>query len=99
MTEPTRALDRLHVMLIEDDEDHAALVSRYLGEADVAASLTIAATLEEAKAIWARWQAEHEGVDLGSRNGSRVDGWRVSGEAPVPLVDGSVLRLGDVLLE
>jgi transcriptional regulator with GAF, ATPase, and Fis domain len=48
-----------------------------------------------------RWDAasrEHAGVDLGSRNGSRVDGAEVKGSEPVPLEDGSVLRIGDVLL-
>lgn len=48
-----------------------------------------------------RWDAgrgEHVGVDLGSRNGSRVDGRPVRGSEPEPLADGSVLRLGDVLL-
>lgn len=41
---------------------------------------------------------EHVGIDLGSRNGSRVDGRDVKGADPVPLSDGSVVRLGDVLL-
>jgi DNA-binding NtrC family response regulator len=46
-----------------------------------------------------RWDGErHVGVDLGSRNGSRVDGVDVRGATPAPLSDGSVVRLGDVLL-
>ncbi|MBL4687033.1 MAG: sigma 54-interacting transcriptional regulator [Nannocystaceae bacterium] len=34
--------------------------------------------------------------DLGSRNGAWVDGMKV-GEAPLPVSDGSVVRMGDVL--
>lgn len=48
-----------------------------------------------------RWDAdggEHVGIDLGSRNGSRIDGRPVRGSDPEPLADGSVVRLGDVLL-
>lgn len=46
---------------------------------------------------WDIGAAEHRGVDLGSHNGSRVNGARL-GAAPVTLQDGAVLRLGDVLL-
>ena len=46
-----------------------------------------------------RWDGrQHVGIDLGSRNGSRVDGHDVRGADPEPLADGSVIRLGDVLL-
>ena len=36
-------------------------------------------------------------VDLGSKNGTRVDGARIGGE-PVELTDGAMLALGDVVL-
>ncbi|MBI4953171.1 MAG: sigma 54-interacting transcriptional regulator [Myxococcales bacterium] len=39
----------------------------------------------------------HLGRDLGSRNGSRVDGRFVDASAPRPLVHGAVLRIGDAL--
>ena len=39
---------------------------------------------------------EHLAIDLRSRNGSSVDGQRLV--APVALANGSVVRLGDVLL-
>ena len=48
-----------------------------------------------------RWDAKlgvHQGIDLASRNGSRVDGRDLRGAEPAPIVDGSVVRLGDVLL-
>jgi transcriptional regulator with GAF, ATPase, and Fis domain len=49
-----------------------------------------------------RWDAAancHVGVDLGSRNGSRVDGKRAGELAgPAPLGDGTVVRVGDVIL-
>jgi DNA-binding NtrC family response regulator len=45
---------------------------------------------------WDRARERHTGFDLGSRNGSRVSGQTVSGE-PIPLDDGAVLRLGDVV--
>ncbi len=46
-----------------------------------------------------RWDGEqHVGVDLDSRNGSRIDGRDVRGAEPEPLADGAVIRLGDVLL-
>src|SRR5262245_58308899 len=47
-----------------------------------------------------RWNATlglHEAQDLGSRNGCSVDGVELAAE-PRPLVNGSVLRLGDALL-
>ncbi len=47
---------------------------------------------------WDEDRGEHVGRDLGSRNGSRVDGHRVHGDRTEGLADGSVLRLGDVLL-
>lgn len=37
-------------------------------------------------------------TDRGSRNGSWLDGRRLRPDAPTPLTDGSVLRLGDSLL-
>jgi transcriptional regulator with GAF, ATPase, and Fis domain len=44
-----------------------------------------------------RWSGGgHVGFDCGSRNGSRVDG-RTASE-PVPLVNGSIVRAGDVIL-
>ena len=49
-----------------------------------------------------RWDGKagaHVGLDLGSRNGSRVEGRRQALEAdPRPLEDGDVIRVGDVLL-
>ena len=45
-----------------------------------------------------RWDAAaraHVAIDLGSRNGARVDGARL-GDRPVALADGSVVQLGDV---
>lgn len=49
-----------------------------------------------------RWDAKaaaHVGLDLGSRNGSRIDGRRQALEAePRPLEDGDVIRMGDVLM-
>jgi pSer/pThr/pTyr-binding forkhead associated (FHA) protein len=36
-------------------------------------------------------------VDLGSKNGTRVDGARIAGE-PVELHDGAALALGDVIV-
>ena len=39
----------------------------------------------------------HTVADLGSRNGTWIDGVRASGE-PRPLISGSVLRIGDTLL-
>jgi transcriptional regulator with GAF, ATPase, and Fis domain len=39
----------------------------------------------------------HEAQDLGSRNGSSVDGVRLEGQ-PRPLVNGSIIRVGDALL-
>jgi transcriptional regulator with GAF, ATPase, and Fis domain len=46
---------------------------------------------------WDDQRRAHVGRDLGSRNGSRVNGVDVR-KNPVELRDGSVLRLGDVLL-
>ncbi|MBI4703848.1 MAG: sigma 54-interacting transcriptional regulator [Deltaproteobacteria bacterium] len=46
------------------------------------------------------WNAERRaflGCDLGSSNGSHVDG-EEAGEEPLPVVDGAVIRVGDVLL-
>ncbi len=40
----------------------------------------------------------HAVVELGSRNGSRIDGQRINPESePVPLSDGSVVRVGSVI--
>jgi two-component system, NtrC family, response regulator GlrR len=47
-----------------------------------------------------RWNTElkrHTGADLGSRNGSRIDGRDCTEEDPVPLEDGDIVRVGDVL--
>jgi DNA-binding NtrC family response regulator len=46
---------------------------------------------------WNAARGAHAFADCGSRNGSFVDGVAV-GETPRALVDGSVLRVGDVLL-
>ncbi|MEM7160334.1 MAG: sigma 54-interacting transcriptional regulator [Myxococcota bacterium] len=46
---------------------------------------------------WDAAQRGHVGRDLGSHNGSRVDGQR-TGPSAVPLADGSIVQLGDVLL-
>ena len=46
---------------------------------------------------WVAGRGEHTAEDLGSSNGSWVDGRRLKG-SPRPLVNGSVLRLGDVIL-
>src|SRR5262249_22299544 len=43
------------------------------------------------------WDGAHVAADAGSRNGSWLDGAPLRAE-PRPLRDGSVLRLGDVLL-
>ncbi|HEU4534382.1 MAG TPA: FHA domain-containing protein, partial [Polyangiaceae bacterium] len=37
-------------------------------------------------------------ADLGSRNGTTVDGRRVEPESPVPLAEGAVVRIGDAML-
>jgi transcriptional regulator with GAF, ATPase, and Fis domain len=44
---------------------------------------------------WDRARHAHTGRDLGSRNGSFVDGTRA--DQPLPLEDGSVVRLGGVV--
>jgi hypothetical protein len=46
---------------------------------------------------WDRTTGMHLGRDLGSRNGSAVDGQKAD-EAWHPLLPGSIVRLGDVLL-
>jgi hypothetical protein len=46
---------------------------------------------------WDKDLGAHTGRDLGSHNGSSVDGDQVS-DAPRPLPDGALLRLGHVLL-
>src|SRR5438045_3752229 len=46
---------------------------------------------------WQNGPGLHFASDLGSRNGSALDGVALTGERR-PLVDGSVLRVGDVLL-
>jgi transcriptional regulator with GAF, ATPase, and Fis domain len=45
--------------------------------------------------VWDRARHAHTGRDLGSRNGSFVDGARA--DQPLPLEDGSVVRLGGVV--
>jgi transcriptional regulator with GAF, ATPase, and Fis domain len=48
---------------------------------------------------WDEAGSHHVGLDLGSRNGSRIEGRRQPfDEAPRPLDDGDVIRLGDVLM-
>jgi two-component system, NtrC family, response regulator GlrR len=48
---------------------------------------------------WAAEQREHVGLDLGSRNGSRVEGRdQPLDAAPRPLEDGDVIRAGDVIM-
>jgi DNA-binding NtrC family response regulator len=46
---------------------------------------------------WMNGPGLHFATDLGSRNGSNVDGVALAAE-PRPLVDGAVVRAGDVLL-
>ena len=45
---------------------------------------------------WDTALGQHTGRDLGSRNGSRVSGIKAS-DTHIPLVDGSVVRIGDVV--
>lgn len=47
--------------------------------------------------VWSETQGAHLLRDLGSRNGSKVDGLDGTGKS-LALVNGSLLRLGDVLL-
>src|SRR5687768_13412342 len=47
-----------------------------------------------------RWSTElrsHTVADLGSRNGSRVDGRDLTADDPVPVEDGDIVRIGDVI--
>ncbi|MCA9710630.1 MAG: sigma 54-interacting transcriptional regulator [Myxococcales bacterium] len=46
---------------------------------------------------WNEATGQHQGRDLGSHNGSRIDG-RDIGQGAVPLRDGAVIQLGDVCL-
>ena len=46
---------------------------------------------------WDLDNSQHIGSDLGSRNGSRVEGEPIAEEEAVYLDDGDVIRVGDVL--
>jgi DNA-binding NtrC family response regulator len=94
---------RLHVVhpgeiaeVIELSPGESCLLGRSTGEGSVALKHSTVSR-RHFQIAWDRTLGAHTGADLGSRNGSSVDGDTV-GPEPRPIPDGSVVRLGDVLL-
>ena len=47
---------------------------------------------------WGVEHGAHVGVDLGSHNGTRIDGGELPAQQPAVLRDGTLVQLGDVFL-
>ena len=100
LAEPTRCA--LHLVFPRPLRRRFALDARelVLGRDPGAPGCTIddaTVSRRHATVTWDPARATHVFADRGSRNGSVVDGIAVTGEAR-PLVNGSLLRLGDTLL-
>lgn len=83
-------LERLRILLVEDDEGDAFLVRELLSEADAPFELTVASTLREATTLVAG--AECVLLDLGLPDAEGIDGLRkllaVAGPAAVCVLTG-----------
>ncbi|MFI1993149.1 PP2C family protein-serine/threonine phosphatase [Actinoplanes sp. NPDC020271] len=83
-------LERLRILLVEDDEGDAFLVRELLTEAEAPFELTVASSLREARELVA--QAECVLLDLGLPDAEGIDGLRkllaVAGSAAVCVLTG-----------
>lgn len=84
--------------VVELDAEHPVVLGRAPEDPSTPPLLHPTVSRSHFRIEWAPSQGIHVGRDLGSRNGSRVDGTVAAGTSWRPLGEGAVLRVGDVLL-